>query len=178
MSCAEAALMGMGIVGIKKDAVRKQQRLVDVLSDFDLRPSWSLSVALREIVKNEMRRAWHAQESAQALDSSIPLAWDEYLLAQEAAGVAAGAAAAETLPTGEFQTENGNCAARCQRKFVPTQKRLVLIASSQPCVGAFLGRTLNMFFAFYTYLNYMLLPFCRRRLHRVFATNRPCHSTL
>lgn len=51
-------MTGQGVVGIQSESA-KHLTLTEVLSDFDLRPPWALAVALREAVREEMRRAWH-----------------------------------------------------------------------------------------------------------------------
>lgn len=103
----DAALMGLGVVGIRESEKEKERRFADVLSDFDLRPSWALAVALKDAVRDEMKRAWHSDEAADD-GSLLPVAEADCDLKQTAA-----------TSNKEDVTE------RCQRKFVPGQQEAV-----------------------------------------------------
>lgn len=109
--CADAALMGLGVVGVKPEEEDKKSQLADVLSDFDLRPSWALAVALKEAVRDEMRRAWHSDEAAEECG---PLNLSD-----------AGASDSKDTEKAANVRAEEETGARCQRKFVPEQQDMV-----------------------------------------------------
>ncbi|XP_026189726.1 uncharacterized protein LOC34622728 [Cyclospora cayetanensis] len=82
-----------------------------VLSDFDLRPSWALAVALKEAVKDEMKRVWHSEGAAE----EFPQLHDRTALLSENA---------EVKPF-EPQAAEAGSPGPCQRKFVPEQYGVV-----------------------------------------------------
>ncbi|KAL8274696.1 hypothetical protein Esti_001411 [Eimeria stiedai] len=103
----DAALMGLTVVGVKEKEDQAEQRFADVLSDFDLRPSWALAVALKDVVKDEMKRAWHMDEKG----------------GEERAGRLSyiNATTAEDETNAASNTQGEETTGRCQRKFVPQQ---------------------------------------------------------
>ncbi|OEH75435.1 RNA family protein [Cyclospora cayetanensis] len=107
----EAALMGLGVVGIAETEETHNRRFADVLSDFDLRPSWALAVALKEAVKDEMKRVWHSEGAAE----EFPQLHDRTALLSENA---------EVKPF-EPQAAEAGSPGPCQRKFVPEQYGVV-----------------------------------------------------
>ncbi|KAL8452718.1 hypothetical protein Emed_001282 [Eimeria media] len=94
-------------VGLKEKEAQAEERFADVLSDFDLRPSWALAVALKDVVKDEMKRAWHMdEEGGEGAPGRLSY-------------VAATAAEDRTDDASNAQAEDTT--GRCQRKFVPEQ---------------------------------------------------------
>ncbi|KAL8425085.1 hypothetical protein Efla_001474 [Eimeria flavescens] len=102
----DATLMGLTVVGIREREQDAERRFADVLSDFDLRPSWALALALKDVVKDEMKRAWHAEGPAEEGGA-------------KAICVSEGRENQETEDAAISKAEDS--AERCQRKFVPEQ---------------------------------------------------------
>ena len=113
---ADAALMGMGVVGLGGSGSGSGScgdRLPPaVLSDFDLRPPWAFAVALKEVVREEMRKQWHA------VDANSPAA---------AAAAVAAAAAAAAAAEEEEEADDAGAAAQQQQQEEDNEDRMQTI---------------------------------------------------
>ncbi|KEP60005.1 UNVERIFIED_CONTAM: RNA methyltransferase, TrmH family protein [Hammondia hammondi] len=103
-----------------------------LLADFDLRPSWALAVALKDVIKEEMGAAWHGKSREKEPKEMATL------VAPAENGVEAGRTATATAKEergdeaekartqkgdsfGEKEIEGEKQELVCQRKFVPQQ---------------------------------------------------------
>lgn len=110
--------MGLGVVGISETENFNKRVFADVLSDFDLRPSWALAVALKEVVRDEMKRAWHSDGEA-----------------EDGIGIPAAAAICDDAEAASKAQADDGALGRCQRKFVPEQQDMV--RAVRPLYAAF-----------------------------------------